>query len=197
VGGIAGTSLMTIFFLFFSFRDGERLWRNVTSLSPLSPEQTAHLAATVRDTMAANVYGVLAVGVAQGAATGLLLAAAGLPSPILWGCVAAIASILPPFGASVVWFPAGAALIIMGSTGKGAAVLAVGALGVASLDNIIRPLVLQGRVQMGTLAILVSLLGGLQAFGLLGLFAGPVIFALTAELGKMLWAEYAKTVRDH
>lgn len=191
VGNIVGTSLMSVFFLFFVFRDGAQTWRNLTSFTPLSPQQLARLASAVKDTMAANVNGVLAVGVAQGAATGILLWAVGLPSPILWGCVAGIASIVPPFGASMVWFPAAVALVVMGSLTKGLIVLVVGAAVVASLDNIIRPLVLQGRVQMGTLAVLVSLLGGLQAFGLLGLFAGPVIFALAAELARMLWEEYA------
>lgn len=192
LGGLTtsiGRLALIVLFLFFIFRDGAFAFRQVSSWTPLTPEQAARLEATVRDTMAANVYGILAVGGAQGLLTGLLFWGVGLPSPVAWGVFAFFASLLPPFGAALIWFPGALFLLTTGAVTKGLIVLGVGAGVVSMADNVIRPLAIQGRARLGTLAVLVSLLGGLQVFGLIGMFAGPLIVALTAEVWSMLREE--------
>lgn len=192
IGNILGMIVslgMVIFFLFFFLRDGERLYRNLRIMMPLTLEQTDRLAEVVHSTMAANVYGILAVGVAQGAVTGLAFLLLGIPHGAFWAVVAGIASIFPLFGSAAVWIPGAIYLLLTGHVGGGIVLLIVGFALIANLDNVIRPLVIQDKVQMSTLAVLISLLGGVQAFGLLGLFAGPVILSLTGELFKILFEE--------
>ncbi len=183
---LIGNLLMTTFILFFCFRDGAWNFRQLAAMTPLTMEQVNRLTNTVHGTMRASVYGIVAVGLAQGALTAIVFTALGLPSPIFWGVFAGFASLLPPFGASLVWLPASIALMVTGHMVKGLVLFGLGAGVISTSDNIIRPLVIQGRIAMGTLMVLISILGGIQAFGLIGLFAGPVIFSLAAELLKLL-----------
>lgn len=187
---------LTLFFLFFCLRDGERTYRRLRVLLPLTLEQCDRLSNTVHNTMAANVYGILAVGVAQGGLTGLAFLVFGVPHGVFWGVVAGILSVLPVVGATAVWLPGGIWLIVSGSVWKGIILLAFGFLVIANADNVIRPLVIQGKVQMGTLAVLISLLGGVAAFGIIGLFAGPIILTLTGELLKILFEEIGEFRRE-
>ncbi len=181
-----GNLFFTAFILFFCFRDGEWFYRRVAALTPLATGQINRLSNTVHRTMRANVYGIVAVGGVQGLLTSITFMALSLPSPVFWGVFAAIGSILPPFGAAIVWLPTSIWLLVTGSWVKGLILFGVGT-GVISLsDNIVRPLIIQDQVQMGTLAVLISILGGISAFGLIGLFAGPVIFSLTMELINMV-----------
>lgn len=186
VSVIVGNLLLTAFIMFFCFRDGHRAFRQLASITPLSIEQVNRLSNTVHETMRANVYGIVIVGLIQGLLTTIIFIILGLHSPAFWGVFAGFASILPPFGASIVWFPAAIGLMATGHLVKGLILIGLGAGVISSSDNIVRPIVIQGRVSMGTLAVLISILGGMQAFGLIGLFAGPVIFCLTTELLKQL-----------
>jgi predicted PurR-regulated permease PerM len=190
VAASAGSLLFVLFVLFFCFADGPALYRRMISLTPLSIRQANRLAGTVSDMIGANVNGVLSVGLAQGGLTGIAFAVAGLPSAVFWGMAAGVASILPPFGAAAVWLPGAIYLAATGEYWKGALLGLFGALIIASADNVIRPIVVGSKVQMGTLPILLSILGGLQTFGLIGLFLGPVVFAATAKVIQLLREEW-------
>ncbi len=190
VAASVGTLLFVLFVLYFCFAQGPELFRRITSLTPLSIQQSNRFAAVVRDTISANVNGVLIVGLAQGGLTGAGFAVAGLPSAVFWGTAAGIASVLPPFGAAVVWLPGAMYLALTGDYWRAALLGAYGAVIIASADNVIRPIVVGSKVSMGTLPILLSILGGLQTFGLIGLFLGPVLFAATAEAVRMLREEW-------
>ncbi len=186
LSALFGNLFFTAFILFFCFRDGEWFFRQVAGMTPLATGQVNRLANTVHRTMRANVYGILAVGAAQGLLTTFAFIGLSLPSPIFWGVFAAIGSILPPFGAAIVWLPTAIVLLVTGSWVKGLILVGLGAGVISLADNIVRPLIIQDQVEMGTLAVLISILGGISAFGLIGLFAGPVIFCLTMELIRML-----------
>lgn len=190
VGSFFVTAILTLFILFFVFRDGRNWLRKLAALTPLTLEQWQRLENTVEHTMKGNVYGLLAVAVAQGLLTSITFVILGLGSPVLWGVVAGFASVLPAFGAGLVWLPAAVILMATGHVLKGLLLVGIGAGIISSADNVIRPLVIQGRVPMGTLTILFAILGGVQAFGLIGLFIGPVIFALAVELFAMLREEF-------
>jgi predicted PurR-regulated permease PerM len=188
--------VLTLFFLFFCLRDGEPAYRRLRILLPLTLEQTDRLSTTIHNTMAANVYGILAVALAQGGLTALSFLVLGVPHGILWGVVAGVLSVLPIIGATAVWLPGAIWLMATGSVWKGIVLLAFGFAVIANADNVVRPLVIQGKVQMNTLAVLISLLGGVAAFGLIGLFAGPVILTVTGELLKLLFEEVGESRRE-
>jgi predicted PurR-regulated permease PerM len=182
-------TVMMFFALFFFLRDGRRMWHWVAAFSPLKPAQMQRLSESVNGTILASVYGVLAVGLAQGALLSLAFYVLGLPAPLLWGVVTACFSMVPLLGSAAIWLPASLLLLLNGNWGKGLLLLAWGAGIVAMADNVIRPLVLSESTRMHGLQTFIALLGGLQAFGMIGLFIGPVVLALTIALFQILSEE--------
>jgi predicted PurR-regulated permease PerM len=167
-------SLITLVVVFFLFRDGRRWIQQAEEIIPLPPGLARKLFSNISDTIVANVYGIVSVGAAQGFLTGIALGVAGLQSPLLLGLCAAFASIVPVVGAALVWVPAGLYLIFSGAIWKAIFVLLWGVAVVSTADNVIRPWVVGGKVELHPLVLVFSILGGVQVFGFLGLFLGPV-----------------------
>jgi predicted PurR-regulated permease PerM len=192
--GVVANTILALIACYFLLRDSERILRKLGEMLPISDEHADRLIATVKNTIVANVQGVFAVGAAQGLATGTALFAVGVSPAVLLGIVAALCSIVPLVGTGLVWGPAGIYLIANGHVLKGVILLGIGAGGIAMLDNIIRPLVVSTRMQENGLVLMLSMLGGVQAFGFLGLFVGPTVIALIVAVGTML-AEEVKDAR--
>ena len=191
-GGITSfivASVITFFTLFYLFRDGRALWRRIAALIPLSASRLEKLRDGVSRTITASMYGGMAVAIVQGLLTGIAFWFLGLPSPVLWGMTAAIFSFVPIIGTSIVWLPASIILMLTGHLVKGLILLGWGALIVGLSDNIIRPLVISGQTRFHPLYVFFALLGGIQAFGIIGLFAGPVVLAVAQELFGLIREE--------
>ena len=182
-------TLITLVIVYFLFRDGRDWIHRAVGVIPLSPEQARRLIDNISDTIIANVYGILAVGATQGLLTGAALAIVGIPSPLLWGLGAAFASVIPVVGAGIVWIPAGLYLIFTHAIWTGIFVLLWGSIVISSADNIVRPWVVSGKIQLHPLALLFFILGGVEAFGFLGLFLGPVIASVMVVLFAMFREE--------
>lgn len=179
--------IVVVFFtLFFLFRDGKAIQRHVTSVLPLTLEQSNRLVSRVNETIVASVYGGIAVGLAQGLLTALAFWVLGLSSPVVWGLVAALASLIPFVGTGLVWAPAAAVLALDGHWIKALILLGWGAAVVAQIDAVVRPYVVSGRAKLHNLLIFFALLGGVKAFGFMGIFIGPVIVSATIVLLDML-----------
>jgi predicted PurR-regulated permease PerM len=132
------------------------------------------------------VYGGIAVGLAQGSLAGLAFWVLGLSSPVLWGLVAALTSLIPIFGTGIVWAPAAIILLLGGHWIKALILFGWGAAVVAQVDAVLRPYVVSGRAKMHNLLIFFALLGGVKAFGIMGLFIGPVVVSVTLAVLDML-----------
>jgi predicted PurR-regulated permease PerM len=196
VGGFASllvNTIITLVIVYFLFRDGRDWIHRAVGVIPLSPEQARRLITNISDTIIANVYGILSVGAVQGILTGVAMAIVGIPSPLLLGLGAAFASVIPVVGAGIVWIPAGLYLIFTGAMWKGLFVLLWGSIVISSADNIVRPWVVSGRVQLHPLILLFFILGGVAAFGFLGLFLGPVIASVMVVLFAMFREELSRT----
>jgi predicted PurR-regulated permease PerM len=193
--GVVANTILALIACYFLLRDSERILHKLGEMLPVSDEHANRLIATVKNTIVANVQGVFAVGAAQGLATGIALFAVGVSPAVLLGIVAALCSIVPLVGTGLVWGPAAIYLIATGHLLKGVILLGIGAGGIAMLDNIIRPLVVSTRMQANGLVLMLSMLGGVQAFGFLGLFVGPTVIALIVAVGTML-AEEVKESRS-
>jgi predicted PurR-regulated permease PerM len=179
--------IVVVFFtLFFLFRDGSWIQRRVGSVLPLTSEQSTRLVSRVSETIVASVHGGIAVGLAQGLLTGIALWVLGLSSPVLWGLVAALASLIPLVGTGLVWVPATAVLAVDGHWIKALILLTWGGAVVAQIDALVRPYIMSGRAKMHNLFIFFALLGGVKAFGFIGVFMGPVIVSVTIALLDML-----------
>lgn len=189
VGGLTSfilNSSITLFTLFFLFREGRSTRRRVAAILPLSAEQIEKLFGGIENTIIGTVYGGLVVAAVQGALTGLALWVFGIPSPVLWGVVAAFFALLPLIGTAIVWAPAAIFLLATGHWIQAILLVGWGAFVVGTIDNILRPYLISGRVQMHTLLIFFAVFGGVNVFGFLGLFIGPVILAVAITLLSLL-----------
>jgi predicted PurR-regulated permease PerM len=179
--------LIVIFLtLFFLFREGTRIRLQLAELLPLSPNQVERLFATINNTVIANVYGGLAVAAAQGLLTGLAFWVLSVPSPIMWGLLTAVASLVPVVGSAIVWAPACIVLLFGGHWGKALLLLGWGAAVVGQVDVLVRPYVISKQVKIHTLLLFFALLGGVKAFGIMGLFIGPIVISITTAVFDML-----------
>jgi predicted PurR-regulated permease PerM len=172
--------------LFFLFRDGEKGIAQASGMLPMAEERAAELRARISTTVVANFHGGVAVGGIQGTLTALAFWALGLGSPLLWGLITGICSLVPMVGSALVWAPAGVVLLLTGHLWKGLILLAWGAGVVGLADNFVRPLIVSERVRLPTVYIFFALLGGIQVFGVMGLFVGPVILSVATALLGML-----------
>ena len=179
-------TVVVFFTLFFLFRDGVWFQRRIAAVLPLTREQSTRLVSRISETIVASVYGGIAVGLAQGLLTGAAFWALGLSSPVLWGLVAGLASLIPLVGTGLVWAPAAAVLALGGHWIKALILLGWGAAVVAQIDAVVRPYIVSGRAKMHNLLIFFALLGGVSEFGFMGIFIGPVIVSVTIVLLDML-----------
>ena len=176
--GVVASFFIMAFTLFFFFRDGEEMWRRVIAAIPTEREKTAALVAHLDSVLHAILVGTLLTALVQGALGGVGFAVLGLPSPVVFGAIMAFLSLLPVGGTAIVWAPAGIILLVQGHWGRGIGILAWGLLIVGLADNWLKPMIISGRSEMNTLPVFFGVMGGLAAFGFLGLFLGPIVVAL-------------------
>jgi predicted PurR-regulated permease PerM len=189
LNALVGLAIM-LFLLFFFLRDGDRMLATAVGLIPMRPARRGELVDHVAAVTRAVVFGSLLTALVQGLLVGIGFALVGLPSPVVFGAIAAVASLIPFVGTSLVWVPAVGVLFLQGRW-VAALVLAVWSVAVvSSADNVVRPLFISGRAQISTLPVFLGLLGGVTAFGPIGLVVGPVVVALTLTLVR--FAEEAR-----
>ena len=173
---------ITLFLLFFFLRDGDRMVATAVGLIPMAAERRSHLVDHIAAVIRAVVFGSLLTALVQGLLVGVGFAVVGLPSPVVFGAVAAVAALVPLIGTALVWVPAAGVLFLQGRWIVGLFLLGWSVAVVSSADNVVRPLFISGRAQISTLPVFLGLLGGVSAFGPIGLVVGPVVVALTLAL---------------
>ncbi|HUR32883.1 MAG TPA: AI-2E family transporter [Vicinamibacterales bacterium] len=172
---------LSLFATFFLLRDADVIMRAVRTLLPMSFEAREAFITRTADLIAAGVTSSVIVAGLQGLLGGLSFAILGLSAPVFWGVIMGFVCLLP-FGAGMIWLPAAIYLLATGSVTKGLILIGLGAGVVSMVDNVVRPLLLSGRVQMNGLVIFVSLLGGLNVFGVLGIVLGPIVVVTAISL---------------
>jgi predicted PurR-regulated permease PerM len=192
------TLLLGSVFLFSLLRSSDELKAGAIAMLPLSPNRARELAATVYQGIVANIYGMLAVGLVEGILIAIGFWVAGLRSPLVWGAIATILSVLPYVGVSLVWIPACAMLVLRGHWVNAITLAIWAVIVVSTADGIIRGSVISGRVKTNSLLITLSLMGGLAVFGPIGFFVGPVTVVVFASLIRILREEHAavRTARN-
>ncbi len=189
VTGLVFGFVLMLFILFFLLRDHEKIVDTLHWIIPLSRSQEVALLDEAKAVARSAVVGSFLTAIAQGIAGGIAMAIVGLPG-LFWGTMMAFASFIPAVGTALIWIPASAYLLLTGEWGWALFMAIWGAVVVGSIDNFLRPLLMQGSSGMNTLLIFLSLLGGIQLFGLIGVIYGPIIFALTLVLLKLYTIEF-------
>lgn len=174
-----------LFALFFMFRDGDEVTRAVRHLMPFDLSIQEDMMRESRELIFASVAVGLLVAAIQGALGGLAFTLAGIGTGIFWGVLMAFFSLVPVVGSALIWVPTAIWLGVAGHPWKGllVALICGGVAGIA--DNIVRPLLLRNRTQLNELLLFISVLGGIEVFGLLGLVAGPTILAAAMAIFRV------------
>ncbi len=180
-----GFMLLTLFLL---LREGDQL---VLQLRAASRRAFGETGERIGTQMVASIHGTVTglvlVGLAEGAVLGVAYAIAGVPHPVLLGAVSAVAAILP-FGATAACGLAALLLAAYGSLGAAAGLFAFGAAMSFATDHFVRPVLIGGATKLPFLWVLLGILGGLEVWGLLGLFLGPAIMAALI----LLWRDWTR-----
>ena len=180
LGSLLGFAIM-LFLLFFFLRDGDAMLARARRLIPLDEVRKERLFRQLSGVTRAIVVGTSVTALLEGVLIGVGFTIASLPSPVVFGVLAALLSMLPVGGAAFVWGPAVIWLFIDGRWGFGIFMFAWGLL-IGGLDNVLRPMLISGRARISALAVFIGVLGGISAFGTIGLIAGPVVLSLALAL---------------
>lgn len=140
----------------------------------------------------ATIKGTAIIGVVQGAIGGIAFAALGIPSAALWGVLMVLLSVVPAVGPALVWMPATLYFFAVGQYVQGTILLIVGGVFISLADNVLRPVLVGRDTRMPDYLVLVSTLGGLLLFGLVGVVIGPMIAALFISVWGMAAKEYGE-----
>jgi predicted PurR-regulated permease PerM len=192
-----GRNVVKLFFtvltLFFMYRDGYRLAGQVARvLEQVLGERVHHYLSAIGATVKAVVYGLVLAALAQGTFAGLGYWAVGMDAPVFLGAFTTLSALIP-FAVPFVWGGIGLWLLVTGKTVAGVALLIWGATVVSWVDNIVRPLVISNATRIPFLLVMFGVLGGLAAFGLVGIFAGPVVLAVLVAIWREWLAETRTT----
>lgn len=179
-----------LFVTYYILTDGERLVGYLRRAMPLPPRQVDYLLGEAHRGLRAVFVGQILTSVIQAVVGGIGFLIAGVPGAILWTAVMAILALLPVVGAFLVWIPAGIYLLVVGKIGWGIFLLLWGALVVSNVDNFVRPKLIGDRSGIHPLFVLIGVLGGVAAFGFIGLFLGPVLVGVTVSVLKVWEEEY-------
>jgi len=179
--------------LFFCFRDGDEVIKQLRLglIHFLGEYQNVYLQAAGNTTRAV-VYGLVFAALMQGIVAGAGYAVAGVKAPVLFAAITALLALIPVVGAALAWLPISLGLIAGGQVWPGIGLLLWGALVISTVDNVIRPLIISGAGRVPLLVVLFGVLGGLSAFGAVGLFLGPVILSVLLSV----WQAWIKQQRQ-
>ena len=173
---------LLLFALFFFLRDRESIMAAVRRLLPFEKSLRERMLADVQQLIHASVTVSLTIAVVQGSICAFAFALVGIGGPVFWGLVMSFMSLLPVIGAWPIWVPVGIWLFVTGSIGKGILLVAICGGIAGTADNFLRPALMSGRSSLSGLSVFVSVLGGIAAFGMIGLVLGPIVFATVSAL---------------
>ncbi|MBA2244848.1 MAG: AI-2E family transporter [Gemmatimonadetes bacterium] len=182
---------LMLYFLFFFFRDGDRILRGVVRALPMGDDREKRLMRKFAEVSRATVKGTLVVAAVQGVIGGLLFSLVGIEAAVFWGVAMGILSLLPAIGSALIWVPAAVILFATGAIWQGIVLVVGGTLVIGLVDNVLRPLLVGRETQMPDYLVLLATLGGLTVFGLAGFVAGPIVAALFLVMWEMFANEYA------
>jgi predicted PurR-regulated permease PerM len=181
LGTIVSFALM-LFVLYFMLRDGPRFATQGVALLPIEAERRRRLWVHLQDVTRAVFMGIGLTALVQGILLGIGFWIAGMPSPLVFGVLGVLFALIPFVGTTIIWGPGAIWLATHGDYGHASFLAIWGLLVVSSVDNFLRPFLISGRAEVPTVAVFIGVIGGLAAFGFVGLFVGPIVLGLLVAL---------------
>lgn len=170
--------VVLVIFLVAFFAEGSKLFAWLVRALPLSASHQEEISREIRVMISAILLGMIATAVVQGLLIGLGFWVAGFSEALMWALIAILAAFIPIVGAAACYIGAVIVLLAMGRVHAAIIFLIYGFIFVSSVDNIIKPLVMRGKMRVHPVLLFIALLGGVRAFGPIGIVFGPVLLAV-------------------
>lgn len=183
--------------LFFFLKDGPIILKRLMHLSPLGDEHERMLYEKFNSAARATLKGTFIVGAIQGVLAGFLFWATGVQGALIWGIIMVLCAMIPAVGPSIIWFPAGIIMLLLGNVWQGLVILLVGIFIISTIDNLIRPKLIGKDIQMHPLLVLFSTLGGILLFGISGFVIGPVVASLFVAITAIYDYHYRNELQNN
>ena len=181
---------LILFVAFFLFLQGDAFIGEIKKLSPLSTTDNEMIIAEMEATIKATLWSTVVVAFIQGSLGGMGFFLFGVPQAAFWGTIMIPASVIPVIGAAIIWVPAVGYLFLEGAVAKGLGLLIFCGVVISSVDNVIKPMLMRGSRSTPTVLVLLSILGGISYFGMIGFILGPFVLSLLLSLLSI----YEKTI---
>jgi predicted PurR-regulated permease PerM len=185
IAGVLGflfSLLIMLSIMFFLVRDSPGFARALRRVMPFEPDLNERFMTISSDLVSASVTSTLVIAAVQAIVVGTVLLVMGVPGAVLWALMTFILSFLPLVGAALIWAPIAIWLALSGHLVKGVVLALIGLLVLGNVDNVVRPLLLSGKSKINTLVLIISLLGGVSAFGFIGIVLGPLVAVLLTAI---------------
>lgn len=173
--------LISLFAMFYAFRDGPKMVHYIREMLPLKSTHEMAILAQLRNVTSAIILGTFLTSSSQALVAMIAFKIVGVPT-LFWGVVVAVASLIPIVGTATVWAPMSVYLYFQGETARALFLFLWGAFIVGSVDNFLRPYFMKGKSGLSTIVLFFALLGGIKLYGPMGLIYGPVIFSICAVI---------------
>jgi predicted PurR-regulated permease PerM len=180
--GFVFSLVIMLSILFFLVRDSPGFARALRRVMPFEPELNERFMTIASDLVSASVTSSLVIAAVQGIVVGIVLLSMGVPGAVLWALMTFLLSFLPLVGAALIWAPVAIWLALSGHLVKGVVLALIGLLVLGNVDNVVRPLLLSGKGKINTLVLIISLMGGVSAFGFIGIVLGPLVAVLLTAI---------------
>ncbi|MBI5582898.1 MAG: AI-2E family transporter [Deltaproteobacteria bacterium] len=190
--GVLLDIIIVLFISFFLLADGENFLREISAVSPLEDAHHQRIISQLERTVKATLKGSVIVALVQGTLGGIGFWIFGIPSAAFWGVCMLLSSVIPLVGTALIWVPAALYLALASSFWMGLGLALWGTLIIAGADNILRPILLKGEVNLHPLLTFLSVLGGLMYFGFLGFILGPVVLSSLMTLLDIYKKDFLK-----
>lgn len=191
--GVASALLQVIFtfiFMYFFLLHGKKIYRYLDLFLPFSDAGKKQLQTTLQGDIRALFLGQGLIAIIQGIAGGLGFWIFGVPNPVFWGVIMAFLSVIPPFGTALVWFPVTLFLVFQETYWLAIGFFLWSLFITSNIDNILRPYIVGQMTKISFLTVLLGVLIGIRAFGLIGVVLGPLLISIFLVLSKIYYAEY-------
>ncbi|MBN2050408.1 MAG: AI-2E family transporter [Spirochaetales bacterium] len=184
-GSTARSFLMIFIYLYclyFFIRDGESIMAGLGRSVPLAEGDKTAIIEKFLSVTRATLKSTLVIGLIQGTIGGFLFFVLGIKAPVLWGTAFLILAAIPGMGPVLIWLPATAILLILGTWGKALVMLLVGAAVIPLADYILRPRIVGQDTQLHPVLVFIGVFGGVVVFGIWGLLFGPLVMSLAVTV---------------
>ncbi|MFW5746325.1 MAG: AI-2E family transporter [Nanoarchaeota archaeon] len=177
---------LLFFLMYYLFKEHKKVRRFIIKVLPFNKKQKTRLAQHFSDVIYGVLYGQMVAAILQGLLAGIGYWIFGFGVPIIWAIITMLFALVPVVGTAVVWVPASIYLFLIGLGNgmwwQGVGLFIYGMFIISTLDNFLRPVLMAGRSRMHPALIFLGAIGGIGVFGLVGLFIGPLLMAVSVEL---------------